>query len=148
MLQCVAEMAERPQTVFRPSEKGLRKVFGGLEADIMEFVWREGTVTASEVWEALRKKRDLAYTTVKTVMGRLAQKGHLKRRMRDRAYSYEPAMGREEFLRAVSEEVLEGVLLDFAEPVRAQLVQALKRRDLPGLERLEALVREEKRRRK
>jgi len=123
-------------------------VFGDLEADIMEFVWKEGTVTASEVWEALRKKRDLAYTTVKTVMGRLAEKGYLKRRMRDRAYSYEPVMGREEFLRTVSEEVLEGVLLDFAEPIRAQLVQALKKRDLPGIERLEALIREEKRRKR
>lgn len=134
--------------VFKPSEKGLRKVFGDLEADIMERVWRGSPVTVGDVWQALRKERDLAYTTVKTVMSRLAEKGYLKRRTKERAYTYEPAMEREEFLRSVSDEVLEGLFVDFGEPIRAHLVQALKKRDLPGLERLEALIREEKRRRK
>lgn len=141
-------MTERPQMVFKPSEKGLRKVFGDLEADIMERVWRGSPVTVGDVWQALRKERDLAYTTVKTVMSRLAEKGYLKRRTKERAYTYEPAMEREEFLRSVSDEVLEGLFVDFGEPIRAHLVQALKKRDLPGLERLEALIREEKRRRK
>lgn len=134
--------------VFKPSERGLRKVFGDLEADIMERVWRGSPVTVGDVWQALRKERDLAYTTVKTVMSRLAEKGYLKRRTKERAYTYEPAMEREEFLRSVSDEVLEGLFVDFGEPIRAHLVQALKKRDLPGLERLEALIREEKRRRK
>lgn len=134
--------------VFKPSEKGLRKVFGDLEADIMEFIWKKGLVTVGEVWEALRRERELAYTTVKTVMGRLAEKGHLKRRTKERAHLYEPMMGREDFLRAVSEEVLEGLFIDFGEPIRAHVVRALRGRDLPGIERLEALIREEKRRRK
>lgn len=148
VLHLVAEMGDRPQMVFRPSEKGLRKVFGDLEADIMEVVWHRNPVTVGDVWEALRKDRDLAYTTVKTVMSRLAEKGHLKRRTKERAHTYEPTMGREEFLRSVSEEVLEGLFADFAEPIRAHLVKALRGRDVPGIERLEALIREEKRRRK
>lgn len=139
---------ERNSVVFRPRERGLRKVFGDLEADIMELVWRQGTVTVGDVWQALRKERELAYTTVKTVMGRLTEKGYLKRRKRERAHSYEPTMGREEFLRDVSDEVLEGLFVDFGEPIRAHLVQALKGRDLPRIERLEALIREERRRRK
>lgn len=141
-------MSELRHVVFRPSEKGLRKVFGGLEADIMELVWRRSPVTVGEVWQALQKERELTYTTVKTVMGRLAEKGYLKRRMEERAYSYEPTMEREEFLRGVSDEVLEGLFVDFGEPIRAHLVQALKGRDLRGIERLQALIRKETRRRK
>lgn len=141
-------MADRVSTVFRPHQRGLRKVFGDLEADIMEFVWRQGPVTVGDVWQALRKERDLAYTTVKTVMGRLAEKGHLRKRVKERAHSYEPTMEREDFLRSVSDEVLEGLFVDFGEPIRAHLVNALKRRDLPGIERLATLIREEKRRRK
>ncbi|MBI2154326.1 MAG: BlaI/MecI/CopY family transcriptional regulator [Candidatus Rokubacteria bacterium] len=135
-------------TVFRPSEKGLRKVFGDLEADVMELVWQRGSVTVADVWQALRRERELAYTTVKTVMSRLAEKGYLKRSTKERAHTYEPTMGRDAFLRAVSEEVLEGLFVDFGEPIRAHLVKALRERDLPGLERLEALVRGERRRRK
>ena len=141
-------MADRVSTVFRPHERGLRKVFGDLEADIMEFVWRQSPLTVGDVWQALRKERDLAYTTVKTVMGRLAEKGYPRKRVKERAHSYEPTMEREEFLRSVSDEVLEGLFVDFGEPIRAHLVNALKRRDLPGIERLKTLIQEEKRQRK
>lgn len=141
-------MTGHAPVVFRPSEKGLRKVFGDLEADIMDVVWRRSPATVGDVWQVLRKDRDLAYTTVKTVMGRLAEKGYLKKRAHGRAYAYAPTMDREKFLRSVSEEILEGLFLDFGEPIRAHLVEALKGRDLPGIERLEALIRDEKRRRK
>ena len=141
-------MAERPPMVFRPSEKGLRKVFGELEADIMEVIWRRGRVTVQDVWADLQKNRELAYATVKTVMNRLAEKGYLRRRAAGRAHSFEPVMEREAFLRRVSDEVLEGLFVGFGEPIHAHLVEALKTRDLPGIERLEALIREEKRRRR
>ncbi len=141
-------MSERPPTVFRPSEKGLRKVFGELEADVMEVIWRRGRVTVQDVWGELRKSRELAYATVKTVMNRLAEKGYLRRRDTERAHSFEPVMDREAFLRRVSDEVLEGLFVDFGEPIRTHLVEALKARDLVGIERLEALIREEQRRRR
>ena len=141
-------MRERPPMVFRPGEKGLRKVFGELEAGVMEAIWRRERATVQDVWTDLQKERELAYATVKTVMNRLADKGHLKRRALGRAHSFEPVMERDAFLRRVSDEVLEGLFVDFGEPVRAHLVEALKARDLPGIERLEALIREEKRRRR
>lgn len=141
-------MTDRPPVVFRPGEKGLRKVFGELEADVMEAIWRRGRATVQDVWTALREERELAYATVKTVMNRLADKGYLKRRALSRAHTFEPVMEREAFLRRVSDEVLEGLFVDFGEPIRAHLVESLKARDLPGIERLEALIREEKRRRR
>lgn len=141
-------MTDRPPTVFRPSEKGLRKVFGELEADVMEVIWRRGRVTVPDVWGEIRKSRELAYATVKTVMNRLADKGYLRRRAAGRAHSFEPVMEREAFLRRVSDEVLKGLFVDFGEPIRAHLVEALKARDLPGIERLEALIRDERRRKR
>ncbi|MGH7268277.1 MAG: BlaI/MecI/CopY family transcriptional regulator [Candidatus Rokuibacteriota bacterium] len=140
-------MADRPPTVFRPGEKGLRKVFGDLEADIMEVVWRRGRVTVQDVWQDLKRRR-LAYATVKTVMGRLAEKAYLVRQAQERAHTYEPRLTREEFLRNVGEEVLTGLFVDFGEPIRAHLVQALQAGELPRLERLDALVQNAKRRRR
>lgn len=133
-------MAERPPTVFRPNEKGLRKVFGGLEARIMEVVWRRGRVTVQDVWQELQKDREIAYTTVKTVMTRLADKGHLHRRTEERAHVFEPRLTREAFLREVSEEVLAGLFADFGEPILAQLVASGA--DAAVLERLQALIAE------
>ena len=51
---------------------------GELETAIMAIVWqRDGEVTVRQVWEALKPKRSLAYTTEMTVMSRLVPKGVL-----------------------------------------------------------------------
>lgn len=135
-------MAGRLAFVFKPHESGLRKVFGELEAEIMEILWRHGRASVAEVLEELKLDRELAYTTVKTVMGRLAEKGYLRRNAEGKAYIYEPVNGRDEFLRQVSEEVLQGLVADFAEPVVAHLVELARGQDSTVLKRLQALIAE------
>ena len=64
---------------FDPHKKGVRKILGDLEADIMEVVWSKTTITVREVFGELKKTREIAYTTVMTVMTRLAEKGLLQK---------------------------------------------------------------------
>lgn len=132
----------RKPTTFRPGEKGLRKVFGDLEAEIMEVIWALGRATVAEVHRELSRGRELAYTTVKTVMGRLADKGHLKRKSTDRAHVYTPTKRREEFLREVGDEILTGLFVDFGEPIAAHLLETVSRLDPSSLDRLQALIEE------
>lgn len=66
--------------------------FGPLEGEIMEAVWRaDRAVSVREVVEALNAGRaePLAYTTVMTVMNRLAEKQALARSPAGRSYLYE-----------------------------------------------------------
>ena len=56
----------------------------------MSVVWRKGTATVGEVRSALKPGRSPAYTTVMTVMSRLAKKGVLERHKEGRAYVYRP----------------------------------------------------------
>jgi predicted transcriptional regulator len=65
----------------------------------MDVLWDRGAgapegVTVREVAEALRD-RELAYTTVMTVLDRLAGKGMVDRERTGRAWSYRPAATRE-----------------------------------------------------
>jgi predicted transcriptional regulator len=64
---------------------------GDLETEIMTVVWARGEASVQDVKDALEPKRPLAYTTVMTVMSRLAEKGILNRRKEGRAYVYTPA---------------------------------------------------------
>src|SRR5580698_7730848 len=57
----------------------------------MKIVWRLHSVTVRDVYEALRTKRRVAYTTVMTMMNILETKGYLKKDTQDRAYRYRPA---------------------------------------------------------
>lgn len=80
--------------------KALNKL-GDLERAVMDQVWALGesgepSVTVREVHEALSASRDLAYTTVMTVMSRLADAGLLVKERAGRAFLYAAAGSREE----------------------------------------------------
>jgi predicted transcriptional regulator len=66
--------------------------FGPLEGEVMDAVWAAGAaVSVREIIDALNKGRaePLAYTTVMTVMNRLADKQALARSPAGRSYVYE-----------------------------------------------------------
>jgi len=73
-------------------EKHSRKDFGPLESAVMDAVWSAARpVAVQEIVDELNASRSepLAYTTVMTVMSRLADKGVLSRRKAGRIYLYE-----------------------------------------------------------
>ena len=63
-----------------------------LELDIMKAVWRQPPITVRDVQESIRPGRNLAYTTVMTIMDRLYHKGFLRRSLQSRTHYYEPAI--------------------------------------------------------
>ena len=63
-----------------------------LELDIMKAVWRRPPIAVRDVQEAIRPSRNLAYTTVLTIMDRLYHKGFLRRRLQSRTHLYEPTI--------------------------------------------------------
>jgi predicted transcriptional regulator len=50
---------------------------GPLEQEIMEVVWKHEALTVRCVFEVLKQDRPIAYTTVMTIMTRLAKKGFI-----------------------------------------------------------------------
>ena len=80
---------------------------GELEAAVMDVLWdRGGWLTPGEVNEALRQQRELAYTTVMTILVRLWQKGRVERERDGRAFAYRPLQTREEYAAARMGDVL------------------------------------------
>ncbi|TDC63134.1 BlaI/MecI/CopY family transcriptional regulator [Actinomadura sp. GC306] len=79
------------------------KGLGELERTVMEVLWaREDAggqaATARDVSRALANDRDLAHTTVMTVLDRLAKKGFLARERDGRAWRYRPVASREGYV--------------------------------------------------
>ncbi len=74
--------------------RGKRGDLGPLEAEVMEALWEAGgRGTVRAVVDSLNRDRSepLAYTTVMTVMSRLAEKQVLRRQRAGRGYLYEAA---------------------------------------------------------
>ncbi len=70
-------------------------LLGELEQAVMDILWnRPDPLSVRDVHEMLAHDRDLAYTTVMTVLDRLAKKGFVVRNLDGRAWLYRPANSR------------------------------------------------------
>jgi len=89
-----------PSFYFDPAGDGLRVFLGPTEAELMELAWEHKTLTVKSALFFLGDRTPRAYTTVMTVLARLADKGLLTRRKDGRTYAYSPAVSRDEFLQS------------------------------------------------
>jgi predicted transcriptional regulator len=93
------------------------------ELEIMKVVWELRTATVRDVYEALLRRRKIAYTTVMTMMNILEEKGYLKKRAEDKAHVYRPAQAKAKVIRAMVKEFVQRVFNGSAEPLLVQLVR-------------------------
>lgn len=109
----------------------------------MERLWRwDRPAAVREVLEDLQQDRQLAYTTVMTVLDNLHRKGMVLREKSGRAYVYRPTRSRESHTAELMEQVLArtsdrgGALLRFVEQMSeaevAELRGALEKKDRAG----------------
>jgi len=125
----------------RLGRQGLGKVLGTLENEIMEIIWQKGCeVCVRDVHEVLVARREVAYTTVMTIMGRLADKKLLHKRKEGKAFYFLPSLTREGFTEKVVGSVVDSLLEDFADATLAHLVNRVSARDQESLARLEKIL--------
>ena len=92
-----------------------------LELDIMNVLWRLGEANVQAVQEAL--PRELAYTTVQTVLNILHRKSKVKRVKRDRAYFYIPVVSQSQVARQAVSQIVERLFGGSAESLVMSLVE-------------------------
>jgi predicted transcriptional regulator len=96
---------------------------GPLEAEVMAVLWRAaGPVSVRDVVDQLNATRSapLAYTTVMTVMSRLAGKGILLREQEGRGFAYTPAVV------DTAEIAVRDVLAEFGDAALARFVERVE----------------------
>lgn len=106
---------------------------GQLEAAIMERLWAwERPVAVRDVLEDLEREREIAYTTVMTVLDNLHRKAMVIREKQGRAYVYRPTRSRETYTAELMEQALEGTadrggaLMRFVEQMSASDIEDLR----------------------
>ena len=131
---------------FKPGGIGVRSVLGELETTVMEALWSAPRQTVSEVETLIQRRRPIAHTTVLTTLDRLHRKGYLARDRQGKAFVYTPRFTREEFERAMAEEVLGALLAQFSAPALSAFIDFVGN-DPDTLDRLEAIIRAKRRER-
>jgi BlaI family penicillinase repressor len=92
-----------------------------LELDCMNTLWPMGQGSVREIRDRLAARRPRAYTTIMTIMDRLARKGVVERRKVGRAYIYSPNLSAEDARTQALGQVIENFFGGSREALLAQL---------------------------
>ncbi len=92
-----------------------------LELEIMQVLWETGPANVQTVQQQL--KRDLAYTTVQTMLNILHRKKKVKRTLKDRAYFYKPAVSHSQVVSHTINDVIDRLFGGSAEGLVMSLVE-------------------------
>ena len=108
------------------------------ELEIMHVVWQLGDATVRQVHDVLSARRPVAYTTVMTMLGLLARKGHLKKEESGRAYLYRPAHPKGRVVSTMLDDFVSRVFRGSARPLVLALLKdrKLSKRDLDEIARI------------
>jgi BlaI family transcriptional regulator, penicillinase repressor len=113
-----------------------------LELEIMQVLWNTGPATVQQVQKEL--KRELAYTTVQTMLTVLHRKNKVKRTLKDKAYIYKPAVSQTKFTGQAVREFIDRLFGGSAEGLMMNLLQE-KHLTVEKLAELRALIEKEER---
>ena len=102
-----------------------------LELEILKVLWRQGPSTGQGVRDGLASDRDLAYTTVMTVLGIMLEKGYVARRKDGASYLYRPRVSEKATARQMLRDLVSRV---YDGSVEAVLVNLLESSDLDRAE--------------
>jgi predicted transcriptional regulator len=120
---------------------------GELEEKVLGVLWRLGKASAREVCSALEATSDRrAYSTVRTILGRLAKKGIVSQQM-DRnlkVYIYSPLLSKTELEKKIVRRTLRGLLDRFENATISYLAENLSEDD-DDIRRIRKQLREMKR---
>jgi predicted transcriptional regulator len=112
-----------------------------LQFAIMRILWERAEATVLEVQTGLRPERDLAQTTIATLLSRLEKRGVVEHRLEGRQFVYRPLVSEQEVRRSMVSE-LTALLFDGSSA--ALMSHLLHARDMePGdLDRVKRMIEE------
>lgn len=127
----------------RRNRDPIARELGKAQAELMTILWRRGSATVPELVAAANTKRDVAYTTILTLVQRLYARGLLEREPEGRGFRYRPARTRDELLADWSDELIDRLLGDFGDVAVARLDERLREVGPSARDRLRKAAEEE-----
>lgn len=122
----------------RKKSTNTERLLTEVELELMGLIWGRSETTVREIVEALPKSRNLAYTSVATIMKILEKKKILTSKKNDHAHTYFPLISRSEYesttLRHLEKNVFQGDPTSMV--VKLLNESALSKQDLQSIRKI------------
>jgi predicted transcriptional regulator len=143
----VSSLAIRPAVILPPPVPRGDPIQGDLQEQIMRVLWRLERGTVEDVRKALPRRHRGAYTTIQTVLNRLAERGLLRRKRVAKVIYYSPRITEAEYLSRSLNRALAGASADARRAALASLVGTLKPGEFEQVRQLARQIERERERR-
>ena len=118
-----------------------------LELEILKVMWRIGPATVRQVRDELAAVRDLAYTSVMTMMTIMAGKGYVQRSKSGRSYVYQASYQKQRTSRSMLQDIVDRVFGGSTTAVMQHLLETSEIDD-EELKQIRSLINRKTRERK
>jgi predicted transcriptional regulator len=118
---------------------------GALQRQVMKAMWSLRRASVDEVRRALPARQRGAYTTVQTILNRLAERGLLRRERSGNLILYAPRLSEADYLASSMQQTLAGASNEARRVALADLVGELSSAELEEVQDLAAEVRRRRR---
>lgn len=110
------------------SNRRTGQILGELEKEVMEVIWKsEHPLSVRDVRDVVRNKRQVAYTTIMTIMTRLTDKGVLSRKLKGLSYLYQPKLSRDQFVARAAHRIFTTAVSNLGEGVASYFIKEIKK---------------------
>jgi len=117
---------------------------GELQMQVMAALWRIEGGSVEDVRAGLPSRYRGAYTTVQTVLNRLAERGLLARHKRGRVVIYTPTVSEADYLSGAIEQTLAGASREARQAALARLIGGADESEISDLRRLAREIDEQR----
>jgi predicted transcriptional regulator len=103
----------------------LNQHLSNLEQEIMDVIWQLEECTVRDVIKAREGQKNLAYTTIATIIDRLYSKSIVKRVQKGKQYVYIPLISKEEFGKNVAATFIQRFMKNFGDVAIASFAESI-----------------------
>src|SRR4030066_1110959 len=123
---------------------GLSPLAEELERPLMDILWTKGSMKGRDLYEEIRLRRDIAYTTALTVLDRLSKKGFVKKDRQSGTILFTPAISRRAYESAVTERLVQKAFEVSPDLAVSAFADMFSKMPKGNFEKLEKLLEEKK----
>lgn len=124
----------------KPRVRRIEKPLTATELEMMNVIWRIGPCSVLQVVEQLRPERELAYTSVSTIVRILEQKGYVTSSKEGRGHLYQAVVSKEEYQKSTVQRLVTSVF-DNAPALLVRRLLDTKSLSADDLDEIRALLR-------
>ena len=110
---------------------------GELELQVMDILWQHKESSISKVFKNINKERDIAYTTVATILQRLHDKGIVERKSENNHYIYFPKLSKKAYSSKLVKIFINKLVTNFGDIALTSFAESID--DLP-IEKRQSLL--------